>query len=111
MAVTRQGIAHQEIAQCDQTKHLEGLISHIVQHGAGLGQLDEADDRRQGGALDHLNRETDGRRNGDTHRLRRDDAHQRLRETQTETTGCLPLTFRQGGDAAGPDIHQKSAGE
>src|SRR3954452_23388707 len=37
----------------------------VVQHGAGLGQFDKADDRGQRGAFDHLHREADGRRNGD----------------------------------------------
>src|SRR3954471_6671813 len=48
-----------EIDQRDQRIDHEGTERRVVEHGAGFGQLDEADDRGQRRALDHLHGETD----------------------------------------------------
>src|SRR5687767_3597118 len=59
--------AEREIDQRHERIDEEGAEGGVVQHRAGLGDLDEADDGGERGALDHLHRKADGRRNRDTH--------------------------------------------
>src|SRR5258707_14199123 len=49
--------AQAEIDHRDQRVDQEGAERRVVEHGAGLGQFDEPDDRGERGALDHLHRE------------------------------------------------------
>src|SRR5436305_8819528 len=51
--------AQAKIDQRHQRVDQERPERGVVEHGAGLGQLDKADDRCQRGALDHLHREAD----------------------------------------------------
>src|SRR2546428_12967315 len=64
--------AQAEIDQRDQRVDQERSEGRVVEHGAGLGQLDEADDRGERGALDDLYREPHRRRDRDARGLRQD---------------------------------------
>src|SRR5206468_5797966 len=83
-----------EIDQRDQRVDHERPEGRVVEHGAGLGQFDEADDRGQRGALDNLDRETDGRRDGDPRGLRQDDVAHLLDVAEREAGRGFPLPFR-----------------
>src|SRR4051794_25522306 len=106
----RQREAQAEIDQRDQRVDQERSEGRIVEHGAGLGQLDEANDRGERGALDDLYGEADGRRDRDARGLRQDDVAHLLDVAEREAGGRLPLALRYRFDAAAPDLGQERTG-
>src|SRR5260221_6795716 len=106
----RQRPAEDEIEQRDDRindHRFEGRVGHQL---AGAGQLDEADDRGDRGALDQLDHEADGRRDRDARRLRQVDVPKLLGEADREAFGGLPLRPRDRLDRAAPDLAEKGAG-
>src|SRR5690606_16881823 len=69
-AEQRKREAQGEVEQGHQPVDEEGFKRGVVDHGAGLGQLDETDDRGERRALHHLHGETHGGRHRDAQRLR-----------------------------------------
>src|SRR3954471_21637915 len=106
----RQREAQAEIDQRDQRVDQERPEGGVVEHGAGLGQLDEADDRGERRALDDLYGEADGRRDRDARGLRQDDVAHLLDVAEREAGGGLPLALRYRLDAAAPDLGQERTG-
>src|SRR5689334_3347834 len=62
MGIPGEREAEREIDRGHQRVDQEGPEGRVVEHGAGLGQVDEADDRGERGTLDHLHREAHRRR-------------------------------------------------
>src|SRR5258705_12494838 len=83
--------AETEIDQRDQRIDQERPEGRVVEHGAGLGQFDEADDRGERGALDDLHGEANGRCDRDARGLRRDNVGRLLRVAEPEAGGRLPM--------------------
>src|SRR6266540_1545590 len=102
--------AKREIDQRDQRINQERPEGRVVEHGAGLGHLDEADDRGERRAFDDLDREADGRRDGDPKSLRQDDVAHLLDKAEREARGSFPLAARHRFDAAAPNLGQEGAG-
>src|SRR6266702_5349798 len=98
-----------EIDQRDHRIDHERPERRVVEHGAGLGQFDEADDRGERRALDHLDREADGRRNRNARGLRQDDVAHLLDIRERQAGGGFPLALRDRFDAAAPDLRKKGA--
>src|SRR6516225_6968248 len=80
----RQRIAEQEVTDGDEAVDEKGLEGGVRKHGAGLGQLGEADDRRHRSALDDLHREADRRRHRDAQRLWQHDVAHLLQPAHRE---------------------------
>src|SRR5438874_3446943 len=99
-----------EIDQRDQRVDQERPKGRVVEHGAGLGQFDEADDRGKRRALDDLHGKTNGRRDRDARGLRQDHVTHLLDVAEREAGGGLPLALRYRLDAAAPDLGQERAG-
>src|SRR6185295_19479162 len=99
-----------EIDQRDQRVDQERPEGRIVEHGAGLGQFDEADDRGERRALDDLHGETNGRRDRDARGLRQDHVAHLFDVVEREAGGSLPLALRYRLDAAAPDLGQERTG-
>src|SRR5439155_3336630 len=106
----RQWEAEAEIDQRDQRVDQERPEGRVVEHGAGLGQFDEADDRGERRALDDLHGETNGRRDRDARGLRQDDVAHLLDVAERQSGGRLPLALRYRFDAAAPDLGQERTG-
>ncbi len=102
--------AEREVDQRDQRVDEERAEGRVVQHRAGLGQVDEADDGGERRALDHLHREADRRRDGDAQRLRQDHVAHLLDIGEGERFAGFPLALRQRFDAAAPDLGEERAG-
>src|SRR5208282_6087821 len=106
-AELRQRPAHREIQGRDDRRDDHGLKRHVDDELPGAGQLDEADDGRNRRALDELHQETDGRRDGDAHRLRQDHEAQLVDVAQGEAGRRLPLGRRNRLDRSAPDLAQE----
>src|SRR6478736_8768248 len=104
----RERVADGEVEGGDDDEHRERLKDRVVDKLAGLGELDEADNRGQRGVLDDLHEEADGRRRGDAHRLRQDHQPHALDAGERQAFGGFPLRLGHRLDAATPDLAQVS---
>src|ERR1700733_738672 len=102
--------AQAEIDQRNQRIDQKRPKGRVIEQRSGLGQFDEADDRGECGALDHLNRKTDRRRDRDAQGLRQNHIAHLLDVGEREAGRRLPLAARDRLDAAAPDLGEECAG-
>src|SRR5579872_225672 len=100
MGEPRQREAQCKIDRRDQRVDKERPEGRVVQHGAGFGEVDEADDRGERRAFNDLHGEADGRRNRDPECLRQDHVPHLVDIAHGERVGRFPLSLRNGVDAA-----------
>src|SRR5579859_71436 len=108
-AQPRKRKADQEIDQGDDTENLERRERGVVDELPGARQLDEADDRDDGGVLHQLDEEAHRRRQRDAQRLGDDDVPVLLPARECERGRCLPLLERDRLDRTAPDLGEIGA--
>src|SRR4051794_35351713 len=106
----RERQAQCEIDRGDQRVGKQRLERRRAHHLPCAGELDEADDRGERGALDELHQEADSRRQRQPQRLRRDDVAELLPGGEAETSASLPLRLLHRLEAAAPDLAEEGGG-